>query len=163
VVAVVIPERHEDVAGVPAHDDVLNLRVDRNPVEREVGLQEAPMGLRLDAIEHLVAGARAHVEPRRDLGHTPRKVAVREDQVRDDRLHPRGPRLVRGGDDHVALAGLVAVPAGALEVVVLVDAGGADQFAHAARDASSKRPRILPVSDREREAPGAGSPPGAAA
>jgi hypothetical protein len=45
VAGVVIPERHEDVAGVTAHHNVLELPIERQPVQRQMDLPVIPTSL----------------------------------------------------------------------------------------------------------------------
>ena len=43
--SVMIPQGHEDIARVSPHYNVLDLRTVRQPVQRQVGLDETPVAL----------------------------------------------------------------------------------------------------------------------
>ena len=67
VSAVVIEQRHEHVATVATDDDVLDARIPRQAVERQMALHEATVLLRLEAGDDLLDRHRKEprVDPRR--------------------------------------------------------------------------------------------------
>jgi hypothetical protein len=63
VVAVVVGERHEDVPWIPGHDQITQMWVVRQAVQRQVRLDEAPMGLTPQCAKSVVDGNRALIDP----------------------------------------------------------------------------------------------------
>ena len=119
--AVVVPQRHEHVARVAPDDDVLRLGEEAQAVGREVALDEPPMRLRLDRLDHrLDRPLEASVDPRREVHQVGSRGVRPEHERGEDALRPGGPRLVRGRDDDVVVAHVEAVPARAVEVMVAV-------------------------------------------
>ena len=107
-----------DVAPVAPYVDVLRLGREDEGVDGKVGLQEAPVGLRLHHKQLDPLGGDAQVEPGGDLGDL--EVWVRaEQQLRDDLLGLGGATLGVAGDDNVVLAEAEGVPDRRVEVVVV--------------------------------------------
>jgi hypothetical protein len=121
VVRIVVPERHEDVAGVPGHVEVFDAGVVRQAIEWQVGLDEAPMLLAFQSLEDQLQGPDSGVEPGRRFADVAQQAVPLEAQVRDDALRP-GRACVGGGYDDVVGAADEVVPPRAVEVVVLVRA-----------------------------------------
>ena len=82
------------------------------------------------AVQDPLEGQDPHVEPGRELRRTGGQVAVRKEQVRDDRLGPGRAGLVGGRDDDVVFARLEVVPSRAVAVMALIDAGSFGQLRH---------------------------------
>ncbi len=60
-----VPERHEDVAGITTDDEILRLRQEAEPVSREVTLHEPAVLLRLEHLQaRLEWTLKARVDPR---------------------------------------------------------------------------------------------------
>ena len=114
-----IPHRHAKIPYVSSHNDVFHLRKIRQAIEREVGLDEAAMCLRFDELNPFPARRRAEIDPWREIPNQAR-LQILKDQVHDDRLHPGGARLHRGGNDDIVIARDVIVPAGAIQMMILV-------------------------------------------
>ena len=141
VVPVVIPERHRHVAAVPADEDVFELGVVGQAVERQMGLDEPAMPLRLQHRNHFVEWRRAGVEP---WAHLPRRLwegLVREQQAGDDRLGPCRARFQRRGDDDVVGARPERIPPRAVEMVVLIGPDTFWQHGHRSAPLEDRRPR----------------------
>ena len=94
MVAVVIPQRHEDIPQVTADIDVRQVRLEGNAVQGKVSLQKSPMSLltgeRLDFGK--IVGS--HINPGRNIHNRARDIAILKQQVGDDRLHPGGAGFV---------------------------------------------------------------------
>ena len=75
VVALVV-ERDGHVERVASGDDVGRARVERQPVERRVGLDEPPVSLRCESARRRRRGKREPVQPRRQRRERGRKVGV---------------------------------------------------------------------------------------
>ena len=117
--AVVIPQRHEDISRITTHYDVFDLRIERQPIERQVCFDEAPVALPLEHAQDLRQGPKTIVQPRRDLLAV-RDLAAQEDKMEHNLLRPRGARLVGGRDHDVVIARDEVRPACAIQDVVLV-------------------------------------------
>ena len=117
VVALVV-EGHRGVQRVPAGDDVPGPRVERDPVQRGVRLDEPPVPLRGQYGQHLLARRDQVVQPGGQLAERGRQLRGPEDQQGADHLHPGRPGLGPGADHYVAVAELHARPAGAVLLVV---------------------------------------------
>jgi hypothetical protein len=88
-----VPQRHEDVAGVAGDHDVFDLWEEGQPIEGQMALDEAAMFLRVQMRDELVEVVATHVQPRRHLPQA-RDGCGAQDEVGEDGLHPGRPRLI---------------------------------------------------------------------
>ena len=112
-----IVEREQHVAAVAAHIDVFGPWREHQRVDRQVGLDEAPIGLRLQHVQLHRRRRHAQVQPRRKRVGDDVLVTL-EDQLPDDLLGPGGARLGVAGDHHVVVTKGELVPDGGIHVVV---------------------------------------------
>jgi len=102
------------IAHVAPDIDVLGLRREDERVERQVGLDETPVALRLQSAEHLVEREQAHVEPRGIVERGEARGRI-HDELADDLLHPSRPRFAPSHDDDVVVPELESVPTRRIE------------------------------------------------
>ena len=106
--------RQGNVARIAPDADVGDRRVEVQPVEWRVRLDEAAMLLRVEVGDHLADVARLHVEPGRDEIERSIEGRALKDEQRTDHLHPRGAALRRSADDDVARTRGEPLPADAV-------------------------------------------------
>ncbi len=87
---------------MPGRHDVGDLGVERNPVQRRMSLDEAPVPLLAKLGVHEVMGHDHVVQPRREVPEWLRQLGRLQDQQRADHLHPGRPALAAGADHDVA-------------------------------------------------------------
>jgi hypothetical protein len=63
----VVVHGHHDITPVASDVDIFDVVVEWQPVDRQVGLQKAPMRLRLDLLVAPFEWAKAAIYPRRHL------------------------------------------------------------------------------------------------
>ncbi len=115
VVALVV-QRHGQVERVPGDHDIGRARVERDPVERGVRLDDPPVLLGLEPAYDVLDGLDRVVEPRREHRQRRRQVRRPEHQQRADHLHPGRAALRPRADHDVAVAEPEVLPAGAVLV-----------------------------------------------
>jgi len=99
---VLVVQRHESIERMPGRHDIGDPGVGRNPAERRVRLDEAPVPLCVKlGVYALLRRGRA-VQPRRKAPERIRQVRRPEDQQCANHLHPGRPGLARGADHDVA-------------------------------------------------------------
>src|SRR5580692_6658 len=104
-------ERHAGVAAVPRDMDIFDIVVERQPVEREMRLQETTVFLSLDLSNDSLDGlGKPAINPRGNL-HNWHWLRRLKHEHADDALHPRCAALGIGRDDDVVRARRVASPA----------------------------------------------------
>src|ERR1700722_19161597 len=87
---------------MPGRNDIADPGVERNPVQRRMRLDEAPV-LLLGQLVILGTKRHAHVvQPRREVPEWIRQLGRLEDKQRADHLHPGRPGLAPGADNNVA-------------------------------------------------------------
>ena len=97
------------VPAVPPNVKVLGLRREHERIERQMGLDEAAMGLGPDPVHHGLERWKHHVEPRRHFRDRQVFLAI-EDHLADDLLHPGRAGFRPGTDDDVVVTKLEIVP-----------------------------------------------------
>ena len=110
-VLVVMLHGDRDVPRVTTDDDVGGPGIERQPVERGVGLDEPPVVLRVVHRHDVVDRARLHVEPRRELAERSRELRAVEDEQGAEHLGPRRAALGWRADHDVARPEPEAQPA----------------------------------------------------
>ena len=137
-VGVLIAERHERIAAVARHEDVLCVIEQRDAVRGRVRLDGAPMLLGREPRQHPVERSELPFEPGRVLHDRPWRVAIGPQHLGDDRLHPRGPAFGRDADEDVARSRLEAGPAAIVEEGVPVRTQRRDVDRHGVQRARTK-------------------------
>ena len=151
VVALVV-ERHGHVERMPGRHDVGGARIEGNPVQRRMCLDEPPVLLGGKLGIHLLARHDQVIQPRRELRERGREFWCLEDQQCADHLHPRRPGLGPGADHDVAVPEREAEPPGAVLVWGLVAERDAGHPASLVGNPASSPDRMAPVPPRERPA-----------
>ena len=82
-----IPQRHKHVTGIARDDDIFDLRVINQAIQRQMRLDKAPVRLLLDFLQHFFNRVGTVIQPGRDIMHLA-DLQVAEDQMLDDHLHP---------------------------------------------------------------------------
>ena len=110
----VIRPRHQRVASISVHRDVLALLEDRHTISGRVGLDVTPMFLRVELGEEIIEWNEPGVDPWAPPTAIVGRVASRPQQRRHDALHPGGAALWRGTDKDVVRPMLEVAPAKAV-------------------------------------------------
>ena len=118
-VDVVVVHAPHHVASVATDVDVFRLRREAERVDREVGLEEAPVGLRLDDAAASPPWAAPAGRATGDISATSSVRIAVEEELGHDLLHPGRAGLGVGGDDDVVVAEREVVPDRRVEVMVV--------------------------------------------
>ena len=137
---VVAAERHERVERMPGRDDIGDPGVERNPVERRMRLDEAPVRLLGQLGIHEIKRHDQVIQPRREVPERIRQLGCLEDQQRADHLHPGRPGLAPGADHDVARPEAEAEPPAAVLVRRLIVDRAGGHAASVAADSASGSP-----------------------
>ena len=106
----VVTVRQRHVARVSAHTDVGHPLVERQSVQRRVGLDEPAVLLSVQIAHDIGQGPGEHVEPGRDKIQRGGECPLSENQQRADHLQPGDPAFDRRAEDDVAVAESKPVP-----------------------------------------------------